>query len=256
VRVDGQLVVYAFDETNRKDYETQPTRRYIFPADQFQVYESNNQLGPSYSIWLPWDEAGGPQRKISLIAKFEPKDGAPVVTEQTNHFLAGPSDPLAPPNSQPQLASSAAPAGVQNVSYQTPVAAAAAATSSRENSILVNPDPLQTTSVHLPKRLSALPGAALRGPNATAPGQVFTTPHMPAVMPGGAIVNPSPQTLPASEANATAAPPQVNPTGLTSSRWLAPPGGYLAPPTLRQAQLQSVGYQSAPPQVPTTPSRP
>lgn len=256
VRVDGQLVVYAFDETNRKDYETQPTRRYIFPADQLQVYESKNQLGPSYSIWLPWDEAGGPQRKISLIAKFEPKDGAPVVTEQTNHYLAGPSDPLAPPNSQPQLAGGAAPAGVQNVSYQAPVAGVQAAPL-RENSILVNADPLQTTSVQLPKKLSPLPGAALRGPRATAPGQVFLTPHMPEVTSGGAVGSASSST--ASGKNAASAPP-VEPltsgAGLTARPSLAPPGGYLPAPMLQQAQLQSVGYQSVPLQAPATPSRP
>ena len=89
VRVEGQLVVYAFDETDRPSHETHPTRRYIFPAEQFARHESTNKLGPSYSIWLPWDEAGGEQRRISIIARFEPKEGPLLVGEQTRHLLPG-----------------------------------------------------------------------------------------------------------------------------------------------------------------------
>src|SRR5688572_3063476 len=67
VRVEGQLVVYAFDETDRESYETAPTRRYVIPTEQLAKQESPSKLGASYSVWLPWDEVGGPQKKISLI---------------------------------------------------------------------------------------------------------------------------------------------------------------------------------------------
>lgn len=89
VRVEGNLVVYAFDETDRPDHETHPTRKYIFPVEEFVRHESDSTLGPAYSFWLPWDEIGGQQRHISLIAKFEPKDGAVVIGEQTRHLLPG-----------------------------------------------------------------------------------------------------------------------------------------------------------------------
>jgi hypothetical protein len=89
VRVEGQLVVYAFDDTDRPAYETQPSRTYIFPAEQFALHESDNKLGASYSVWLPWDDMGGPQRKISLIARFEPKGGTILLSEQTRHLLPG-----------------------------------------------------------------------------------------------------------------------------------------------------------------------
>lgn len=91
VRVDGQLVVYAFDETSRPDHETHPSRKYVFPADEVLRHESDSKIGPAYSFWLPWDEVGGPQRNISLIARFEPRGGAFVMGEQTRHFLPGAS---------------------------------------------------------------------------------------------------------------------------------------------------------------------
>jgi hypothetical protein len=89
VLVDGQLVVYAFDELNRDLTDNKPTRRYVFPPDQIARRMSKTSLGPSYSFWLPWDEAGGPEAEVSLIARFEPKGGAIVVGEQTKYRLPG-----------------------------------------------------------------------------------------------------------------------------------------------------------------------
>ena len=59
VLVDGQLVIYAFDESNREPTNNKPTRRYVFPPDQVARRMSKSELGPSYSFWLPWDEVGG-----------------------------------------------------------------------------------------------------------------------------------------------------------------------------------------------------
>jgi len=89
IRVDGQLVVYAFEETEGQPRSTQPTRRYVFPREQFVRHESESTLGPSYSVWLPWDEVGGERKNISLIARFEPKGGPLLVGEQTSHLLPG-----------------------------------------------------------------------------------------------------------------------------------------------------------------------
>ena len=89
VLVEGQLVIYAFDETNRAPTDNKPTRRYVFPADQMPRHLSKSGAGPSYSVWLPWDEVGGPQTEISLIARFEPKTGPIVAGEQTRHILPG-----------------------------------------------------------------------------------------------------------------------------------------------------------------------
>ena len=101
VRVDGQLVVYAFDETSRASHETHPSRKFIFPAEEVVRHESDSKVGTSYSFWLPWDEVGGPQRNISLITRFEPKGGPIVMGEQTKHFLPGASPDVLP---APQLA--------------------------------------------------------------------------------------------------------------------------------------------------------
>ncbi len=89
VLVDGELVIYAFDESNREVTNNKPTRRYVFPPDQMARRMSKNEMGPSYSFWLPWDDAGGPQTDVSLIARFQPTDGPIVMGEQTRHLLPG-----------------------------------------------------------------------------------------------------------------------------------------------------------------------
>jgi len=96
ILVDGQLVVYAFDEAGRKVTDNRPTRRYVFPADQMPLHMSKSELGASYSFWLPWDDAGGPQTEVSLICRFEPKGGAVITSEQTRHRLPGSIPPDSP----------------------------------------------------------------------------------------------------------------------------------------------------------------
>lgn len=87
--VEGQLVIYAFDETGREVTDNKPTRRYVFPPDQVPLHMSTNEAGPSYSFFLPWDEAGGPRTEVSLICRFEPADGPVVTGEQMRQQLPG-----------------------------------------------------------------------------------------------------------------------------------------------------------------------
>ncbi len=90
VRVDGRLVVYAFAEDGRSPTDNRPTKRYVFPPEQFAKHESDSEIGVSYSIWLPWDNVGREQAEVSLIARFEPSQGGGlVVSDQTRHRLPG-----------------------------------------------------------------------------------------------------------------------------------------------------------------------
>ena len=156
VRVEGNLVVYAFDETDRPDHETHPSRRYIFPVEEFVRHESDSTLGPTYSFWLPWDEIGGQQRHISLIAKFEPKKGPVVIGEQTRHLLPGlTNDPNA---DKPQLAKIVQTENGEQIrlAAYSGQAAATVAPSAGEHSVVapIRQREMSTATIPLPKRLS------------------------------------------------------------------------------------------------------
>jgi hypothetical protein len=259
VRVDGQLVVYAYDETGRQAYETEPTRRYIFPSEQFAVYESDSKLGPSYSIWLPWDDLGGPERKVSLIAKFEPRGGPPVLGEQTKHYLAGPPESILPPGQNQQMAQAPEASPVQPASYQGPTGAAVAGVA-QESSANVETRGLDTATIALPKKLAAAPGASLRR-QASAVGQIY--PALP--VRGASAAGTASESLGASAgttAQSFSAPNYLQPR---APQWpqmptVAAAGGTATSPyrpTSPPAQLgaPSGGFQSGQFQAPTTPGR-
>ncbi|QDV73632.1 hypothetical protein [Botrimarina mediterranea] len=90
IEVDGRLVVYAFDESGRDPTDHRPTRRFVFPPDQLPKNMSVSEIGPSYSVWLPWGTVDAAPTHVSLIARFEPvRGGGLVVSDQARQRLPG-----------------------------------------------------------------------------------------------------------------------------------------------------------------------
>ena len=118
VKVEGSLVIYAFDEEARDPGNVKPDRKYVFTKEQFAKHYSESNLGHSYSVWIPWGKVGGPQKQISLIARFMPDDGPVVVGEQTRQLLPG-TTMLAAKNARPPTPA-AQNCGVQLTSHETP----------------------------------------------------------------------------------------------------------------------------------------
>jgi hypothetical protein len=166
VRVDGQLVIYAFDESDREPHETHPSRKYVFPRDEFVRHESESQLGPAYSVWLPWDEVGGNMKQISLIARFEPHGGPTVLGEQTKHLLPGVSreDPeilVSPGVSKVDMAQHTERTKLQTVrqlSAEMPVEPSQAESAETPKSSPQSTSPTSTT-IELPKKWERRLGA-------------------------------------------------------------------------------------------------
>jgi hypothetical protein len=239
VRVDGQLVVYAFDETSRPSHETHPTRKYIFPADEVVRHESESKLGPAYSFWLPWDEVGGPQRNISLIARFEPKGGPIVVGEQTKHFLPGSS---LDPRQAPQLAVGERSQVVNSVRLATYSAQAQAAVPDLAEA----PDaatkgaktaaPMSTATIPLPLRL----GASVRRPDTTT-FDARATAALPLSQLASRAAAPSATTAAALAAPAAAS--ELTPSSPAASPQATEPAGMAAPGSLRDSLLGTLPAQ-------------
>lgn len=93
VPVEGQLVVYAFDDTTRQVAKNEADKRFAFTAEQFSKHFSPTELGASYSIWIPWDPVGSPQADISLLPVFTSKNGAIITGQQSRNLLPGPDAP-------------------------------------------------------------------------------------------------------------------------------------------------------------------
>ena len=132
VKVDGTLTVYLFDETNRDPNNLKPDRKYVFTKEQLPSHYSKSKLGHSYSVWLPWDDVGGPQKEVSIIARFTPDKGGVVIGEQNKQMLPGKTQFVsknpggdASPASQPAALNPQAPpqqnSAVQPAAYVTPL---------------------------------------------------------------------------------------------------------------------------------------
>ena len=94
VRVDGDLIVYAFDDSKAKalaeiDKTRNPDRKYVFRATELQQHFSQTGIGASYSVWIPWDEVGGDQASIALLPMFKPTNGQIVNAGQSIAVLPG-----------------------------------------------------------------------------------------------------------------------------------------------------------------------
>jgi hypothetical protein len=46
-------------------------------------------MGPSYSVWIPWGEVGGAPRRLSLISRFEGREGGTTISDPTIKMLPG-----------------------------------------------------------------------------------------------------------------------------------------------------------------------
>ena len=151
VPVEGQLVVYGYDDVHNPHQPGEPQRKFVFTPDQFASHQSPSDLGPSYSVWIPWDAAGGDQAQVSLVPVFTATSGKIVMGQQAMNVLPGPTkanavDPFL--QQQPQQFSSQTqmqfPAARNSAPHQGVTAASFAHTNA-----LPKVDRLQTTTIRL-----------------------------------------------------------------------------------------------------------
>jgi hypothetical protein len=89
VVVDGSLTVYVFDADSVDPGNPAPLKKYVYTPEQFEDLMSRSTLGPSYSVWIPWDEVGGEARRLSLVARYEGRSGGVVLSEPSIKMLPG-----------------------------------------------------------------------------------------------------------------------------------------------------------------------
>lgn len=119
ITVEGRLVVYAFDESGRTPTDHQPTRRFIFPSEQLTRHMSPSEIGPSYSLWLPWGSVEDAPTRVSLIARFEPtRGGGLVVSDQATQVLPGQG--VAAPDAGREMLASQPDGGVRQAGFVDP----------------------------------------------------------------------------------------------------------------------------------------
>jgi len=90
VPVDGTLTVYAFEERADGKEGAGPPKKYVFAGKDLKRVHREGPQGPEYNVWLAWDKAGGPERHIRLLMRFDPAGGGqPVMSDNSREVLPG-----------------------------------------------------------------------------------------------------------------------------------------------------------------------
>ena len=98
VPVKGELMIYGYEEpapnvglatAQSPEKKTVPDKKFKFSPEQFAERFSKSDLGASYSIWIPWDEAGGNVKRVSLIPIFKLDDDHVVYGDPAELTLPG-----------------------------------------------------------------------------------------------------------------------------------------------------------------------
>lgn len=205
IKVEGTLTVYLFDDRCEDPLREDPIHKYIFPAETLEKHHSQSELGHSYSFWLPVDNVGGVEKKLTIIARFEPKIGGKVMANPSTHVLPGrPADdqPISPlvqrfearqykkkPNGE-----------IQQVAYIEPV-------DGIPGSDPTQTDGITTTTINLPpgftRQILNAPAQSAFGAPMALPGvspaesmPANQTPFSPGPMDAPSAASPSPATLP------------------------------------------------------------
>lgn len=87
VPVEGTLTVHGFEVA--KDGNDAQIRPFKFTPEQFTKHFSQSDFGASYSVWIPWDAAGGEEKRISLVPTFQTTEGKIVQGTPATVILPG-----------------------------------------------------------------------------------------------------------------------------------------------------------------------
>lgn len=184
--VAGTVTIMAFDATENDPTKATPCRQYVFKADELSKHYSKSKLGHSYSFWLPWDEVGGPERQVTLMVRFQAKTGESIVSTPSRQTLSGTAAAGKPANrltvtksrDNPIQPPAAATEGVQQISYEEPVA-------STDPAKPKETDPLSTVTIDLPPAFAQSLGP--NGNEKTPAPQTTMSPQDVKAAPTGAV---------------------------------------------------------------------
>ena len=95
IPVDGDLIVHGYEAVGNAQERQQASLKRTadkvmkFSGEELKTHFSPSQLGASYSVWIPWEDADGVRKEITLIPSFKSKDGKVVQGSSAKLYLPG-----------------------------------------------------------------------------------------------------------------------------------------------------------------------
>ena len=110
VKVDGKMTVFVFDGKVSDPAHSKPLKQYVFPPATLESHYSYKEpLGHGYDFFLPFDEIGGAEKTLCVMARFDDDlKGQFVMSQPVTTVLQGASPEAA---MQEMLAAVQSPTG-------------------------------------------------------------------------------------------------------------------------------------------------
>ncbi len=171
IKVKGDLIVYAYDETEAvlrgepAAATSKPTCRFKFKADKFQEHLRESTAGHAYDFWVPWDKVGGEKKIVTLAPVLVLANGRTIPGEPKQCVLVGRTPQIDHVDVQRIEGSAIERFGVQPASYEK------AATAQTNGAAPSDRRSVETTTISIPtglaKRLGSQPQLTVHPPYAT-----------------------------------------------------------------------------------------
>src|SRR5262249_50124870 len=90
-KVNGEVVIYVFDDQGQAEEQAKPIHEFKFPADSWNALLADGPLGATYGVFVPYTRPGIHSANCTLRVRYTPASGhpLPVYSEMVNLTLAG-----------------------------------------------------------------------------------------------------------------------------------------------------------------------
>lgn len=94
VKVNGDVRIYVFDDQGTTEEQSRPLHEFNFPADAWNTYLAQTNLGKAYQIFIPYTRKGGMRANCAIRVRITPPDRKPVYSKLANVAVPGRMDPV------------------------------------------------------------------------------------------------------------------------------------------------------------------
>lgn len=89
VQVDGEVMVYIFDDQGPEEEQVKPINEFIYPAESWNALLAKGSLGATYNVFIPYTRPGHHEANCTLRVRYSPKQGPTVYSEMIHIVLSG-----------------------------------------------------------------------------------------------------------------------------------------------------------------------
>ena len=89
VSIDGDVMIYVFDDQGSEDEQARPLHQFEFPAAAWNSFLYKTNLGPAYQLFVPYTRKGGNLASCALRVRMTAKDRLPVYSKIAKVTLPG-----------------------------------------------------------------------------------------------------------------------------------------------------------------------